>query len=386
MRILILSFYFEPDLSAGSFRASALLRALSLAAPDGTTIDLLTTQPNRYETFKLQAPSYEKQGDIIIQRFSLPAHRSGFIDQAYAFLVYAWNTLMAIRGKNYDLVVATSGRLLTATLASLIARQKKASLYLDIRDIFVDTISDLMAKPLSVFLLPLFKQIERFSISRATKINLVSGGFLDYFIQRYPKKLFSIIPNGVDDEFLNVDFSKTTAERKVILYAGNLGKGQGLDRILPGLAIALMKSHDFVIIGDGGQKTALSEAVVGITNVTLLPPVSRKKLIEYYRNSDILFLHLNSHSAFQKVLPSKLFEYAASGKPILAGVSGYSAEFLRTVPNVAVFPPCDVATGVDAVRSLKSELTDRAFFINSYRRSTLTKTLADDILTFGSIS
>ena len=43
----------------------------------------------------------------------------------------------------------------------------------------------------------------------------------------------------------------------------------------------------------------------------------------------ILFIHLNAYPAFEKVLPSKIFEYAATGKPILAGVSGYSADFIR---------------------------------------------------------
>ena len=46
-------------------------------------------------------------------------------------------------------------------------------------------------------------------------------------------------------------------------------------------------------------------------------------------STDVLFLHLNDYSAFRKVIPSKIFEYAATGKPIVAGVSGYAAEFLR---------------------------------------------------------
>ena len=43
------------------------------------------------------------------------------------------------------------------------------------------------------------------------------------------------------------------------------------------------------------------------------------------------------------MLPSKIFEYAATGKPILAGVSGYAAEFLNDqVEGVEIFSPCDV--------------------------------------------
>lgn len=380
----MLSFYFEPDLSAGSFRASALVRALAATAPEGTTIDLLTTQPNRYETYRRDAPAREERGNITIYRFPLPAHRSGFFDQSKAFLAYARHVLTAIRKEQYDLVVATSGRLFSAALAALIARRKGARLYLDIRDIFVDTMSSLLAKPVALVLVPMFRLVERFAISTATRVNLVSGGFLGYFQHRYPQQSFGVVPNGIDDEFLTANFNKpTNGGRTTVLYAGNLGSGQGLEHIVPGMARALANSHDFVIIGDGGQKAALTEAVAGMANVRLLPPVSRAELINLYCNCDVLFLHLNSHGAFQKVLPSKLFEYAATGKPMLAGVAGHAAQFLAEVPNAAVFPPCDVAAGVAAVRSLQPGPTDRATFIDRYRRSTLMAVLADDILAIG---
>jgi len=380
MRILILSFYFEPDLSAGSFRASALVRALAGHVPAGSHIEVLTTQPNRYESFRREAPELEERGCVLIRRFALPGHRSGFIDQSKAFLAYARQVLRAVRGQHYDLVFATSGRLFSAALASLIARSKRAPLYLDIRDIFVDTMASLLPRHMRWALIPAFALIERLTIHRANRVNLVSGGFLGYFQQRYRHTSFGVVPNGIDEEFLDQDFSCPPHPRPVVLYAGNLGSGQGLERIVPGLAKALASSHDFVIVGDGGQKGALSKAVAGMPNVKLLSPVSRTELISLYRDSDILFLHLNSHAAFDKVLPSKLFEYAATGKPVLAGVGGYPADFLASVPNIAVFPPCDVEAGLTALRALQLGATDRTLFIEKYRRSALMDTLALDIL------
>ena len=65
-----------------------------------------------------------------------------------------------------------------------------------------------------------------------------------------------------------------------------------------------------------------------VDNVEICDPVNRDSLLIEYSNTDILFLCLNDKAAFLKVLPSKLFEYAATGKPILAGVSGYAAKFI----------------------------------------------------------
>ena len=48
MRILILSFYFPPDLSAGSFRTKSLTDALIRSTDDELEIEVITTLPNRY--------------------------------------------------------------------------------------------------------------------------------------------------------------------------------------------------------------------------------------------------------------------------------------------------------------------------------------------------
>src|SRR6185503_3990510 len=60
------------------------------------------------------------------------------------------------RGRSYDLVYATSSRLLTAALGGLVARRTNAVLYLDIRDIFVDTINDVLPAPLARLAGPVF--------------------------------------------------------------------------------------------------------------------------------------------------------------------------------------------------------------------------------------
>ena len=121
------------------------------------------------------------------------------------------------------------------------------------------------------------------------------------------------------------------------------------------------------IIGDGGNKSALIKGLDGanVTElVTLEPPVQREELIARYLSADVLFLHLNRQRAFEKVLPSKIFEYAALGKPILAGVAGYPADFLSDqVENVGVFPPGDAQAAVRAFEGLRLETAYRAGFI-----------------------
>lgn len=384
MKILILSFYYPPDLSAGSFRTAALVRQLQAAVPPDSQIDIITTQPNRYHSLAAASSADERLGALRVRRITLPAHHSGMRDQAKAFSVYARAALKLLAGERYDLVYGTSSRLFTAMLAVVAGRKAQAPVYLDIRDIFVDTMKDVLPRSIALPALPVLSLLERFTIRHAARVNLVSAGFLPWFQSRYPRQQFDVHPNGIDDEFLDLLPQPTTPrERAQVLYAGNVGEGQGLHHVLPELAKRCADQFDFVVIGDGGRRAALQAALAAanVSNVTLLPPMPRLELIPAYQHADVLFLHLNSHDAFLKVLPSKLFEYAALGKPVLAGVAGYAATFVQqNVSNAAVFTPCDAVAGEAALRSLSLQPTARGGFIEKYRRDSVMKQLAGLLL------
>jgi glycosyltransferase involved in cell wall biosynthesis len=377
LKILILSFYFTPDLSAGSFRTAALVDALVKVLPADASIDVLTTQPNRYASFNHAVPEQEKQGNVNVRRIPLPSHKSGMSDQAKAFFAYFKAVHAIVRGQRYDMVYATSSRLFTAFLGAMVARRTRSVLYLDIRDIFVDTIKDVLPGRVSSFGLPVFRLIERFTFNRADRINLVSAGFLPYFRERFPDKCYDCFTNGIDDAFLQappLEGVRPTHERKQVLYAGNIGEGQGLHRILPELARRCADRFEFLVVGDGGRRAALEAALTesGVENVAISAPVSRAELIALYEAADVLFLHLNAYPAFLKVLPSKVFEYGALGKPVLAGVDGYAREFIETEVNgAAVFSPCDAQAAEKALRGLPLGQVDRRLFTEKFKRANI---------------
>jgi glycosyltransferase involved in cell wall biosynthesis len=386
MKILFLSFYFQPDLCAGSFRATAMARALKEVDPS-INLEVITTLPNRYRSYNADALEHENIDGVSIFRIKLPFHQSGLYDQSLAFLYFAWHAIKLSYSGKYDLVIATSSRLMTATLGAYIANRKATALYLDIRDIFTDTIKDTLPNPLALVVRPLFLAIERLTFKRANHVNLVSRGFEEYFCTKFPEKKFSYFSNGIDHDFLSINsipISKlSTRDLLTVVYAGNIGDGQGLHIILPKLAKKFEGRLVFKVIGDGGRKELLRQSLASaeVTNVILLDPIPRKLLVEEYISADVLFLHLNNYEAFKKVLPSKLFEYAAVGKPIWAGISGYSAEFVRSeITNAAVFSPCDPDAAMIAFDSLEIKKESRTNFIQKYSRENICRELANDII------
>src|SRR3990167_194675 len=101
-KILILSFYFPPDLSAGSFRTGALIGAFNELNAGEVSIDVVTTLPNRYSSFDSSALQYEKTSWGSVTRIKLPKHRSGMRDQSIAFLTYARAVRKTVAAGQYD--------------------------------------------------------------------------------------------------------------------------------------------------------------------------------------------------------------------------------------------------------------------------------------------
>lgn len=387
MNILILSLYFKPDLCAGSFRCTALVEQLKKMAPQ-CSIKVITSKPSRYSSYDVATSTKETQDNVCIQRITLPAHQSNMIKQVLGYLRFVQQAIRLTKSDQYDLVFATSSRMMTAVLGTYIAFRKKAKLYLDIRDIFINTCEYIFPKNISFFTKPILAVLEKWSFNRADKINIVSPEFKAYFKRRYSNKALSIFTNGVDDEFIQIaQANKPPATQNhnklTVVYAGNIGEGQGLHRIIPQLAKRLENKVHFKIIGDGGRKNQLMSELIAFncTNVELLSPISRNSLIHEYQNADILFMHLNDYKVFEDVLPSKLFEYAASGKPIWAGLAGYSAEFtINEIENASLFAPCDADDAERAFSRIKIACTQRSQFIEKYSRKKIMQDMSADLL------
>jgi hypothetical protein len=392
-RIVFLTYFFEPDLSAGSFRNSSLVKVLGpMAEERDCVIDVFTSTPNRYETFQVQAhEGDEVRENVRIHRFSTVQIGKGKIRAVIGFLHFFFRVLKANRGRKTDLVYASSSKLLNAYLGYRLARRSKAPLYLDIRDLFVVNMKEIVkSRLLKFFLIPFLNHLERRAFRYASHINLVSGGFRPLF-KGYTQATVTEYTNGIDDMFLNqvAGCESGWGEAggiRTILYAGNIGDGQGLYKIIPRAAQLLGDEYRFIVYGDGGQRGLLKEelARLKVDTVRILKPVQRPELIRAYCKADYLFIHLNNYAAFEKVLPSKIFELASFPKPLIAGVGGFPKRFIESeIPHSFVFAPGDAEAMVQGVRNFRlGQTIDRQAFIDKYRRSNINLEMAQSVLRY----
>tara|TARA_X000000950_G_scaffold270839_1_gene351139 strand:- start:614 stop:1807 length:1194 start_codon:yes stop_codon:yes gene_type:complete len=389
MRLLILSYYFTPDLSAGSFRVRALINSLKMQNVKDLELVVITTHPTRYSSFKPLSKDLEIHDSVTVHRIQVPSHKNGFLDQSFSFIFFASKAFFISKKYKFDVIFATTSKLMTGVLGLSISKSQNSLFYLDIRDLFSDTLKDVFKSRLFLPLHMIIKSIENRLIFSADRINIVSQGFQAYLQQFTDDNKFDIFTNGIDAEFLKKDFTKANKGRKLIcLYAGNIGEGQGLEKILPQICKELEDRVAFIIIGSGGREKKLKDSIKNksISNVTFIPPMPRADLLKFYKKADLLFLHLNDYDCFKKVLPSKIFEYAATKKPIIAGVSGYADTFLtENVDGAFCFPPCNADEALLAFeKASKIPLYRRQSFLKRFERHRIMNELAKKIILIGS--
>ncbi|MFN8278772.1 MAG: glycosyltransferase family 4 protein [Saprospiraceae bacterium] len=387
-KILYLSYFFEPDLGAGSFRNTALAEKMASLMHDHDEIDLLTTMPNRYANINQAASPVEQRGRLAITRFAVSRGSDSFIQQIRSFRQYRRQVLQHVGNRSYDLVFASSSKLFTAYLAMQIARSRNIPLYVDLRDLFAENMKELIPfMGIGHVLSGLIRHFyEKPCLQYAAHLNINSEGFCEEF--KYRGNLpMTFFPNGIDDFFLgHTQSAELGAEPVVITYAGNIGEGQGLHKVIPAMAKGLGSCFRIQVIGSGSSLHKLKSVVAQnkLDNVRLIAPVARKELIAYYRHSHYLFLHLNDYRAFEKVIPSKLFEYGALNMPVIAGVAGYPARFIREQlkANFILFAPCDAASAVQQILAYPYHLETRTDFVDKYQREHITAALAQSVLSY----
>jgi len=391
LKIVFFTFYYPPDLCAGSFRAIALVQSLSKKMKENDELHIITTHPNRYENHREKADNIQKNGNITVHRFSVPSHKSEMFSQARSFASYALASYKLVNTLNPDFLIGTTSRLMTGVLTGISGRKLKCKYFIDLRDIFSETISDLFSqksKLLSFVFKKTFSLLELWLFRKAVGVNVVSEGFPEYFQTKgLDTSNWSFFPNGVDKEFVNLPIieNKSSKNIKTIMYAGNIGSGQGLEMVLPAVAKRMGSDYHFLVIGGGGASSNLINTIKNnnVNNIEILPPVKRDKLIEYYANVDILFLHLNNIPTFRRVLPSKIFEYVAIRKPIVAGLTGYSAKFMiDNVPYASIFDSGDIDGCVNAILKAENEdIKDKSIdiFVEKYSREKIMNSMAEHI-------
>src|SRR5438552_17452722 len=113
---------------------------------------------------------------------------------------------------------------------------------------------------------------------------------------------------------------------------GNFGLIMGIESILETAKIVKTRDPDilFLFVGKGVALPMMEERIRtdALDNVRIIPYQPREKVPELLAASDALIVTYKKTQITQITVPSKIYEYMAIARPIVAGVDGVIAEIL----------------------------------------------------------
>jgi colanic acid biosynthesis glycosyl transferase WcaI len=112
-----------------------------------------------------------------------------------------------------------------------------------------------------------------------------------------------------------------TTSTVLVLYSGNMGRKQGLETIADAARLLQDKPNiQFVVSGDGAGRIDLMARAADLKNIRFLPVQPWSEFAHLMIAADIHLLPQRAEAA-DLVMPSKLGNILASGKPVVAGAS-----------------------------------------------------------------
>lgn len=215
----------------------------------------------------------------------------------------------------------------------------------------------------------LFRQIV--TSKRTMALVMVTHMMANQLRASLPNHLTIIVaPDGVDEGWVNQKLSIPEArnrinlsesERRVVVYAGHLYPGRGIDLIFQ--IAAKLPDHLFIIVG--GRETELSHyrrKLDNLTNLKLLGFKPPADVFAFLQAANVLLMPYGDRveasgggdiASFTS--PMKMFEYMAAGRPILASNLPILKEVLTNGSNALLLPYNQPELWIDALKRLQND-------------------------------
>ncbi len=347
MRIVFFCHYFPPE---GNAPASRTYEHAVRWAKQGVDVTVITCAPNVpdgivYDGYQNRLwPQRETiDGIKVIRVWSYVAANAGGMKRILNYISYLMSSVLAFLFfcKRPKLIVATSPQFFCGWAGTIASWLKWCPFILEIRDIWPESIIAVGAMkegPLTHCL----ERMEKWMYRSATHIIAVGNGYKQAILKRVPDlKNISVITNGVDLENFSPmpsdeDFRKRwgLTDKFVCAYVGTIGMAHGLEVVLDAAEKMKQAGRDdirFCLVGDGAcrkQLEAQTQRRDLQSQVVFTGRLPKPEMGKVLASSDVLLIHLKACDLFTTVIPSKMFEAMAMGRPIIMGVDGEAREIV----------------------------------------------------------
>lgn len=327
--ILIITQYYPPETGAASNRICQLAEGL---AQRGYNVSVTTPLPNYptgkvFTAYKGNKKNRNIENGVEVHRLWIyPSNSKNKLLRLFSMLSYSISLIwFFITSKIPKTIIVQSPPLIVAFTCMLFLRKKNRNLILNVSDLWPLAGLELGAFKRN-FSYRVLERIERFNYRRANLILGQSEEIIRHIKAVCPDKLCFLYRNFPDFEvIINGSQNPSTGKIKLV-YAGLLGVAQGVLELCKQLDTTKVNFH---IYGSGQEANAIATYV----NTNPEKPIyfhghlSRSELHQALLSYDITIVPLLTR--IYGSVPSKIFEYARLGMPILYVGGGEGEDLVK---------------------------------------------------------
>lgn len=360
MKILIISQYYFPDITAA---ANRIAETADLLCDTGHDVTVVTATPHKSNISEHDVYDESAVPSILRVNVDVGSQRGvwGLIGQYFGFSLGALLKIVRnIRSISPD-VIWISSPPLPVTISSLALKFFfRVPVVLDIRDIWPESAVNIDKIKRGSLLEKFGKKLEQLSYDHAAEITCVSSPMKKYLDERTSNKV-TIIYNSVGTLQMKKLYNGSP-DADIFCYAGNVGHAQDMEILVRSFSLArehpVMSSSVLHIVGAGA---VLDDVKILVAELNLLDwvnffgPLPKDEALDKMHEAGCLLLPLKDAPAFRITVPSKVFDYMSMARPILTNMSGEGAVIVGRCEANEIVPPGDIERFAKAMIKIRNE-------------------------------
>jgi glycosyltransferase involved in cell wall biosynthesis len=215
-------------------------------------------------------------------------------------------------------------------------------------------------------------RVEHINLQAAERIVVVSRVLRDDLVRAgVPSGQIIVNPNGVDPAVFRADSSGAAVRKRldlassiVVGFSGTFGAWHGIPTLAEAVprVLAARPNVRWLIMGDGPLRPVLDEAVKNDDRVIRAGMLPHGEMPASLAACDVLVSPHGRQADGGEFFgsPTKLYEYMAAGRPIVASRVGQIAEVLEDETSALLVPPDDPSALAKAIVRLVDDACLRA--------------------------
>jgi glycosyltransferase involved in cell wall biosynthesis len=333
LKIYFISNYFYPEIGAAPKRITEMAIGLIEA---GNNVEVVCPLPNYpqgkiFREYRGRFFHRYNYHQISLRRYWVsPSISKNPLLRVWSMFSFAFNLFFEIPHlRNYkpDCIIIQNSPLFISFIGILVSKiATRSKVVLNISDLWPLSALELGAiKP--GLLYNLLQRIERFNYRRSDLLIGQSEEIIEHATS-ISRKEFFLYRNYSSSDEIRLDYKKR-ADRFVIVYAGLLGVAQGLFDIVKGINFKSLGT-ELHIYGDGNEKIKIRDYISENPDngVVYMGVLSHKEILAIIPNYEAALIPLRT--TILGAVPSKIFEMAAMGVPVLFSGGGEGEKIVNS--------------------------------------------------------